>query len=566
MARRNQDVVPDRRLELRIGINVGDIMKDGGDIYGTGVNVAVRLEGLADPGGILISEYAYQQIHDKLEIDLRDRGPQNLKNIDEPVRAYAVYIDAGKSVPSDAPKPISPPRWRVVAAAAVIAGLVGALAWQSTRPPTVEAAVVENMAFPLPDKPSIAVLAFKNLSTADDELLADSFSEDILTSLSKLSGLFVISRTTTFTYKGTNATAKQIAEDLGIQYVLEGSIQRDGDRIRVNAQLIDAIGGQHVWAERYDRDLTDLFAVKDDIALKIISNISVELMEGGRDRVLSRETENLEAWLLYQKGRSELLKGSKDSIELSKNLLGRAFESDPTFVSALTTLGVVYRFEGQVGLTETPRVSFARALEIFDQALEMEPDHAYTHAAKALYYSALGIVDLALEFGKRGVELDPNDYVTHAAFARALHLSGSPQEAVREGRLAVRLSPVAPNWVMLWLADSMIYAGNYEEALAIPGKILGQHEISAFNEWWARLVLARALNGLGRIESGREQMALAIELFPGRSTIVVRREAGRVFVDREYADELIETYRRWGCTNWVPSGPWTFKRFYANPI
>ena len=261
LGRRNQDVVADRRLEFRLGINIGDVIADGGDVYGGGVNVAVRLEGMCDPGGILVSENAYQQVHDKLEIEFQDRGPQNLKNI--AVRAYAVEMGSGATAAPVTSGGRHPQRTGLAIAAVVIAAVIGAIAWQATQPPTVEAAVVADMAFPLPDKPSIAVLAFENLSTADDELLADSFSEDILASLSKLSGLFVISRTTSFTYKGTNASAKQIAEDLGIRYVLEGSIQRDGDSIRVTAQLIDAIGGQHVWADRYDRDLDDLFAVKD---------------------------------------------------------------------------------------------------------------------------------------------------------------------------------------------------------------------------------------------------------------------------------------------------------------
>ena len=211
LGRRNQDVVADRRMEFRLGINIGDVIADGGDVYGGGVNVAVRLEDECDPGGILVSDEAYRQVHDKLEIEFQDRGPQNLKNIEVPVRAYAVEMG---SVAGTAPVTSGgrhPQRMGLAIAAVVIAALVGVIAWQSTQPPTVEAAVVEDMAFPLPERPSIAVLAFSSLGTdPDDEFLADSFSEDILASLSKLSGLFVISRTTTFTYKGTNATAKQI--------------------------------------------------------------------------------------------------------------------------------------------------------------------------------------------------------------------------------------------------------------------------------------------------------------------------------------------------------------------
>ena len=291
LGRRNQDVVADRRMEFRFGINIGDVIADGGDVYGGGVNVAVRLEGMCDPGGILVSEDAYRQVHDKLEIEFQDRGPQNLKNIDTPVRAYAVEMG---SVAGTAPVTSGaqhPQRMGLAIAAVVIAAVIGAIAWQATQPPTVEAAMVENMAFPLPDKPSIAVLPFVDLSVdRNSETLAEGMSEDILTALSKLDELFVISRTTSSTYKGKDVTVKQVAEDLGVRYVLEGSVQRSGDTMRVTAQLIDALSGQHIWADRYDRDVTALFAVKDEITLNIVSNISAETGFGAMDLVSRRDT------------------------------------------------------------------------------------------------------------------------------------------------------------------------------------------------------------------------------------------------------------------------------------
>ena len=332
-------------------------MNDGVDIYGTSVNIAARLKALADPSGILISEHTHQQIHDKLEFDLRDRGPKNLKNIDEPVRAYAVYLGSADSILSDAPKTKNPPHWRAVAAGLVIAGLVGALGWQSDRGPRVEAAVVEDMAFPLPDKPSIAVLAFENLSTSDDELLADSFSEDILIFLSKLTGLFVISRTTSFTYKGKNASVKQIAEDLGIRFVLEGSIQRDGDRIRVTAQLIDAAGGQHVWADRYDRKLTDLFAVKDEITLNIVSSISAETGVRAINTMTRRETESLEAWLHWRQARDKFVLLTVEANAVSREHLQQALAIDPNFLSAIVALGNTYRSEGFFRWVDDPKMA-----------------------------------------------------------------------------------------------------------------------------------------------------------------------------------------------------------------
>ena len=281
MARRNQDVVPDRRLELRIGINVGDIMKDAGDIYGTGVNVAVRLEGLADPGGILISDDAYRQIHDKLEIELRDRGPQHLKNIDEPVRAYAVYMGSTDAIPSDAPKTKTRPSWRAGLGALVIAALVGALGWQVMRQNFPEDAAVAAL-----ERPSIAVLPFTNLSgDPEQQYFSDGLTEDLITELSRFPDILVFARNTTFQYRGDSVDVQTVADALGAAFVLEGSVQRSGDTVRITAQLIDGASGIHVWAERHDRPLADIFSVQDEITAKITATIGSQF--GG---VLARIT------------------------------------------------------------------------------------------------------------------------------------------------------------------------------------------------------------------------------------------------------------------------------------
>ena len=551
MERRNINVPADSRIVFRVGVNLGDVIVEKDGLYGGGVNIAARLESICKPGGVLISGKVYDEVHDQLDLAFDDRGPQTVKNIANPVQAYAVNLGEA-AIAGAAPaarRGAQPGRITpgLAIAAAVIFALVGALAWQATRPPTVEAAVVADMAFPLPDKPSIAVLAFENLSPeADDELLADSFSEDILTALSKLSGLFVISRTTSFTYKGKDASAKQIAEDLGIRYVLEGSVQRDGDRIRVTAQLIDAIGGQHVWADRYDRDLDDLFAVKDDITLNIVSNISAELVLGDRDRVLGRETDSLEAWLLHRRAANEFEKLTRESVEMARDLAESALAIDPGFVSALVSLGNTYGAEAFLGYTDTPKAFFDKELEIFDRALEMDPNHAYATASKAFHFMNVGQNDLALEFGQTAVDLGPNDYVTHAAIGHALYFAGKPDDAVRELRLAVRLSPVAPEWVLISLAGALNYSGKFEEAVAEYERELARPPSSTFHEWWTRLDLSLALEALGRVDEARAQLALAIELNPDLSTIEARRIEYRLHEDQSYAEGLLATFRRLG--------------------
>ena len=275
MAEWNKDVQDERRIELRIGVNLGDIIVEDDDIHGDGVNVAARLEGLAEPGGICISRAAQEQVKGKLNVEFEDLGEQQVKNIADPVRTFRVdfgnYVPVVVApVPSAAPNTRNRRRSLQVAAAAVIlvAVIAGGAVWWQPWVTRVEAANVADLAFPLPEKPSIAVLPFVNLSSdPQDELLADGFSEEITTALGSLPRLFVISRTTTSTYKGRSVKVKQVAEELGIRFVLEGSVERSGDAIRVKARLIDAIDGKQTWAENYDRDINDLFAVRDEITL-----------------------------------------------------------------------------------------------------------------------------------------------------------------------------------------------------------------------------------------------------------------------------------------------------------
>ena len=348
MKERNADIPEDQLIELRLGINLGDIIVEGDDIHGDGVNVAARLETLAEPGGICISRKVRDEIRDKLEVSFEDLGEIEVKNIARPIRTFrlgfADYVAGAYTAPSpDNAQPLpaqsaKPNRlWQGVAAASVVIA-IGALyvvgIWQPwvTR---VEAANVANMAFPLPDKPSIAVLPFDNLSgDPEQEFLADGFSEDLTTAISRLPQVFVISRTTTQTYKGRQVTVKQIAEELGVQFVLEGSVQRDGDQLRVNAQLIDALSGRHVWAEKFDRNITDFFAVKDEITLNVVSNISAELGVGEIDRATRRETENLEAWLLYRQGVGEFRKLTPEGMLLARKF----FEAVEGFFAKLPTL------------------------------------------------------------------------------------------------------------------------------------------------------------------------------------------------------------------------------------
>jgi TolB-like protein/class 3 adenylate cyclase len=280
---RNEDLPENRRMEFRIGINLGDVIEEGDRIYGDGVNIAARLEALADPGGICVSKTAFDHIETKLPLGYDYLGEQEVKNITKPVGAYRVLMDPRITVAGKKPGPMKWKKPAIAGALAVLVVIVAAALWFATRPapPATDPASKEKMAFPLPDKPSIAVLPFQNIGGDPKEAyFSDGLAENIITQLSQVHSIFVIARNSSFTYKGKPVKVQQVAEELGVRYVLEGSVQREGDRIRVTAQLVDATTGHHLWADRYDRDLKDIFSIQDDITQKIVTEMAVQLAEG----------------------------------------------------------------------------------------------------------------------------------------------------------------------------------------------------------------------------------------------------------------------------------------------
>ncbi len=283
MSARNEGVPEDRRMAFRIGVHLGDVIVEGDDLYGDGVNVAARLEGLAEPGGVCISQQAYDQVETKLDLAYEDLGEQQVKNIARPVRTYRILLDGEAPPGVQRPKTRGLSATQIIGSAAVVVLVVAglALAWWQPWKPDVEPASIERMACPLPEKPSIAVLPFDNLSgDPAQEYFADGITESIITTLSKIPNLFVIARNSTFAYKGKPAKIQQVAEELGVRYVLEGSVQRAGDRTRITAQLIDALSGRHLWADHYDRDVGDIFALQDDITQQVMTELEVKLTEG----------------------------------------------------------------------------------------------------------------------------------------------------------------------------------------------------------------------------------------------------------------------------------------------
>jgi TolB-like protein len=312
LAERNAELPENRRMQFRIGINLGDVLEEGERIYGDGVNIAARMESLAEAGAICISGTVYDAIEAKIGLGYEYLGEHEVKNIDKPVRAYHVLSFPGAA----AHRVVKAKRavgktWRNVVVAIVAVLIVGAAfaVWHfylRTSPPSEEVASVEKMAVPLPEKPSIVVLPFANMSEdPKQEYFSDGITEDIITDLSKVSGLFVIARNSSFSYKGKQVKVQHIAKDLGVRYVLEGSVRRAGDRIRVTAQLIDGKTEQHLWAERYDRELKDIFSVQDEVTQKVVSELAVTLKASEEERLIRKHTENFEAYDIFLRARRE---------------------------------------------------------------------------------------------------------------------------------------------------------------------------------------------------------------------------------------------------------------------
>lgn len=399
MRARNADVPEDRRIELRIGINLGDIIVEGDDIFGNGVNVAARIEGAGRPGGVSVSSSVRDHIGNKLDIGFEDMGAHRLKNIDQPVRIYEVVQAGGTR-------------------AGVAAGSAG----------------------PTDTKPSIAVLPFTNMSgDPEQEFFSDGISEDIITDLSKISGLFVVGRHTSFAYKTKTDHLERIATELGVRFLLEGSVRKVGNRIRITGQLIDGTSGGHLWAERYDRDLTDIFAIQDEITKAIVDQLKVRLLPEEKEVFGQPPTANVEAYTLYLRGREYFHSPTKAFLGLARQMFVRAAELDPSFARAYAGIANCdARLVGWYGV----RVPLEDILAMADKALALDPRLAEAQAARGESLRVAGRSDEAIAAFERALELDPNCYEANLAFAR--HARGIGQ-LDRSAELFIRALEINPD-------------------------------------------------------------------------------------------------------------------------
>jgi adenylate cyclase len=431
MAERNQGVPKDRRMLFRIGINLGDILIEDEDILGDGVNVAARLEGIAEPGGICLSSSAYEQVRGKVAVEFADLGEQKLKNIDRPVRAYAAK---SKDL-----------------------GMVAPVLHSATEPP------------PLPDKPSIAVLPFQNMSgDPEQEYFADGMVEEIITALSRNKQLFVIARNSSFTFKGKAVEIKQVARDLGVRYVLEGSVRKSGNRIRITGQLIDAASGAHLWADRYDGALEDVFELQDRVASSVVGAINPSVARAEIERVNRKSPSSLEAYDCWLRGLAAHWQFTKESIDQAIGFFEQAIKLDPQFALPRSALGAALAIRKTWGWSKDPTADTSRAVDCARSALALGTSDplVLSYSAQALVFDG-GEVEYADSLFEEAICLDPNGVIAWAWGGWAKVLLGDHHKAIKYCQHALRLSPLDPR---VALADptqayAHFFLGNYEEGL-----------------------------------------------------------------------------------------------------
>jgi len=462
-------------FKLRIGLNLGDvIVGQDGDLYGDGINIAVRLEGIADPGGILMSEKVYSEVEGKLDVGFEDRGEQQLKNISKPVRAYAVRAGA-----------YSAPTERLSAAP------------------------------PLPDKLSIAiaVLPFENMSgDPEQEYFADGMVEEITTALSRFKWLFVIARNSSFTYKGKAVNVKQVGRELGVRYVLEGSVRKAAGKVRITGQLVDAISGAHIWADRFERDLTDVFALQDEVTVAVVSAIQPKIIQTEIALSTRRRPENLTAYDYYLRALQHYLATPEELAEKIK-LAHCALELDPLFRPAAVLAGVGHMQNVLFGYTGDPQFDRREAVRLSRLALSLDDSDPDTLAAAAVISAFMvGDIESALEMADRAVAINPNSFDVWLTRGWVYRNAGLPEEAVRSFERAIRVSPVDPllHRSFFGMGTALIELRRFDEAIVAGKK--AQRQKSSF--WPACCCLASAFAHLGREAEAREAVARLLEFDP----------------------------------------------------
>jgi adenylate cyclase len=485
MAERNADVPPDRRIEFRMGINVGDIIKDGRDIYGDGVNIAARLEALAEPGGISVSRAVRDQVRDRLTLSFEDMGEQQVKNIARPVRVHRILVRKNSA---------------------------------AADPPTE---VLAKPGLALPDKPSLAVLPFTNMSgDPDQEFVSDGIVEDIITALSHYPSLFVIARNSSFTYKNRAVDVKQVGRELGVRYLLEGSVRKIGNRIRVTGQLIEAETGIHVWAERYDRDLADVFAVQDEITEAVTTAVAPAIADAERQRAIRKPPGSLDAWSACQRGLWHYSKASVEENALAQKFFQQAIELDPAFGGGYRGLALAQIQAAAVFQTRSVKEAQSSAEALAHRAVALDDADPEAHACLSRALQMRGDHEGAQAEAERALSICPNLAGAHGMLGQVLIFAGRPKEGLAALQSYFRLDPHDP-LMALRLRDVAMghyFCGQYEAAVDAAKRAIRSYPDYPMLYRW----LAAALGQTDRASEAEEALEKAISFAPAAFDMYVR--------------------------------------------
>jgi len=478
LALKNAELAPDRRMLFRIGINMGDVISRGDRIYGDAVNIAARIEGLSEPVGICLSKTVYDQVKNKLDLGYEYIGEHIVKNIAEPVKVFRVLNRS-----DDAP-PYQPKKHR------------------------------------LPTLPSIAVLPFANMSEeTGQEFISDGIAEEIITTLSKMPKIFVIARNSSFTFRKQSVKVQRIGRELGVQYILEGSLRKSGNRLRITAQLVDAVSGHHLWANRYDRELDDIFRLQDEIAFKVLTALQVKLTEGEQAAFWAKRTDNLESFLRYLQARNQLWGITKEGHFKAKQLSYEAIEADANYVDPYILIAWVNIFEARLGWGDSREASFQNAIRMVEKARSLDDQHPEIHILSGVFHLYNAEHSKAVASGQHAIALGPNNADVHAAMAHILRFSGRFEEAIAMVRKAIRLQPFYPAWFLSELALCYYYLNKFEESLETAEQY---RDLAISRNETDMLYFYHSISAMNLVRLGREQEARAVAQsiyseFPGYS-------------------------------------------------
>ncbi len=478
---RNADFSAEDKVQIRIGLNIGEVLQDRGEIYGDGVNLAARLEAAAEAGGICISSAVYAQVKGKLEARFVDGGEEVFKNIPEPVQVY---------------------RWHP-----------GQSSSSAKASPTGESKI----------RPSIAVLPFTNMSgDPEQEYFADGISEDIITALSKIRSFLVIARNSTFTYKGMAVDIKSVAKELDVRYVLEGSVRTAGNRIRITAQLIEATSGHHIWAEKYDRELSDIFELQDEMTQTIAGSIEPELSARERDSAVRKPPDNLDAWETYQRAMWYFYSFEKDNHPKAIDLFRRAIKADPNFAPAYAYMSYCYYVAVIMGWTDDPEAFLSMGMDSAKEALALDPRESVAYFALGRIHMLRGDHSASIAALEKAIELNPNAFFAYHGLGMVLVLAGRSEEALDISSKGERFSPRDP---LLWASIAVRALGcilleQYEEAVEYSDRT---YQFPAPSGYWPHATKAAALAQLGEIDEARSCLQKALEEVPHLSIAFIKR-------------------------------------------